>query len=262
VAWTEDPADALWREPLAAQIDRALAALALPPGARPAGADLVFVDVTVLGPVPGTAGDRLAARHGDLDVDLLVAHDHPALAYRDNLRLLASAPGLRVRVAGRLEPAARPALRALAAGLPPAAEGEPVLALPEDRAGRVDLGLDRLTRADLPAAAPGASGRPSGDDARTPLHHLERQVHRAVGGGRRILAARGTDAAAALRAEGLPTGAALVDALSAAAADRGRDAFGRLLPADADRFAATWLAAALYHRAATAELTRGAWAFA
>ncbi|MBP0448357.1 hypothetical protein J5Y04_02165 [Kitasatospora sp. RG8] len=164
-AWTAEPAAGLWAEPAATQVERALSAATVPYESRPAGSDLLFLDVTLLGAAPhGAAGPvRLLADCDGLVVALRAAHDHPGLAFRGNLALLATAPGLRLRVIGRLERAARPELRLLAvapAPLAPAPDGPgqaglhdqvglPSLALPADRAGRVNLGLERLQTADL-----------------------------------------------------------------------------------------------------------------
>lgn len=267
-AWTDEPLDHLWAPPPEAQVARALAA----DSAQAPGADLLFLDVTVL----GAGGDSLLARCGPLVVRLLAADDHPELAHWDNLRLLAAHPGLRLRVIGRLERAAEPRLRLLAAGLPAPLptgpdeggpeEGGDRLTLPPDRHGRVDLGLDRLHHADLPRRqAAGPVQRegvpPAGTEA--PLHLLRQRIERAVSGGRAAIALSGPEHSAAdtarLRRAGLATAADLVDALGAAATDRGRNAFGRLLPADADRFARAWLAAALYERAVSAALCAHAW---
>ncbi|CAM5658236.1 SWIM-type domain-containing protein OS=Streptomyces glaucescens OX=1907 GN=SGLAU_01055 PE=4 SV=1 [Streptomyces glaucescens] len=51
----------------------------------------------------------------------------------------------------------------------------------------------------------------------------------------------------------------MLDELHAAAADRARDAFGRLLPADMGRFARAWLAAAVYTEEVERGLCAGAW---
>ncbi|WP_243766257.1 hypothetical protein, partial [Streptomyces sp. GC420] len=136
--WDEEPLAALWAVPPARQAARALRAAQ---GAGD-GQDLLFLDITLRGAVHEAGGDCLLADcHGGdgppLRLRVTSAHDHPELAHRDNLRLLASATGLRMRVVGRLEPAAHPRLRLLAAELP---------------GGRYDMGLDRLQRADVPAA--------------------------------------------------------------------------------------------------------------
>ncbi|MFF2952345.1 hypothetical protein ACFVVU_13500 [Kitasatospora sp. NPDC057965] len=301
-AWTAEPLAGLWAEPPAAQVARALAAGAVPPEVRPAGSELLFLDVTLLGAVPyGPGGEpRLLAESDGVVLALRAAHDHPGLAYRGNLALLATAPGLRLRVIGRLERAARPELRLLAIGLPPtgpsatagsttagstaagfataadgdagtAYPGEPSLALPADRSGRVNLGLERLQTADLtlpPAdptgpASPTASGAPVGGEApTTPVHLLTRRVGQAVTGGRDALAlaSRVADGdRARLRSAGLATGAALLDGLLASAVDQPRDVFGRVVADDHGAFAAAWLAAAWYEEELASALCATAW---
>ncbi|MFE6363173.1 hypothetical protein ACFVP3_24645 [Streptomyces sp. NPDC057806] len=243
VAWDGDPLDRLWAVPVAEQALRALSE---------DGHDLLFLDVTLLGTVREAAGDCLLADCGGLTVRLAAAHDHPALPDRENLRLLAAAPGSRLRVVARLAPA--PHARALLLAT----------AHPTDPAARVDLGFDRLQRADLPAAtptepmtAPVAASAPD----EPPLHLLRRRVHQAASGGRRVLAFPGDSASDARRLGrlGLATAGDLLDALHAAAAERDRDAFGRLIPADAGRFARAWLGAAQYTAEVDRALCAAAW---
>lgn len=242
-AWTDDPLAALWAPPAAAQVGRAL-------HSQTPGADLLFLDVTILGPARETGGDCLLATCDDLTLRLTAAHDHPALAYRDNLRMLAALPGTSLRVIGRLLPDSRPSLRLLAA------------AHPSDPARRVDLGLDRLQRADLPSAAPPVAQAPTGRGADpAPLHLLRRRLEQAVAAGRPFLATPGSLAADAgqLRRSALPTAADLLAELQRTATRRARDPFGRLLPADPTDFARAWLGAALYTEAAETSLCAAAW---
>ncbi|MFB9733591.1 hypothetical protein ACFQE4_30780 [Streptomyces thermocoprophilus] len=241
-AWREEPSAGLWAEPVAEQVRRALN------GTH----DLLFLDVTLIGAVREAAGDCLLADCGGVPVRLTTAHDDPALPFRDNLRLLAAVPGTRLRVVARLMPAPLPRAALLAAEHP------------GDAAARVNLGLDRLQRADLPRPAPGPvphPAAPAGVFEEAPLHLLRRRVQQAVSGGRRVLSlARGDRGdGARLRAAGLATAADLLDALHAAAAVRARDAFGRLLPADTDRFARAWLAAAVYTDTVESALCAHAW---
>ncbi|WTW96906.1 hypothetical protein OG216_27665 [Streptomycetaceae bacterium NBC_01309] len=324
--WNAEPLAALWAEAPSAQVARVLRARELPADARRAGAELLFLDVEILGPIAASLasgrGDRVAARclRTGTPVQLLVADDHPALAYRDNLRLIASHRGLALRLIGRLEPGTEPAVRALAIAPAPRTDAPeaapvPVLTLAPAVKGRINLGLDRLQRADFTVARPSApagagsesadasadtSGDTSGDaadgtpaaapSARTehagpgdhsgvrpaappaatvappdvdeaPAYLVHRQVERAVAGGRPAVALAGTLArdTARLRHDGLTTGADLLEHLAASAADRGRDVFGRLLPADTDRLARAWLATAAYARAVDAALTAHAW---
>ncbi|MEU3462598.1 hypothetical protein ABZ721_21990 [Streptomyces sp. NPDC006733] len=252
-AWTEEPLGALWAVPAAEQVARALRARAPGADTPPAGADLLFLDVTLLGAARETGGDCLLAGCGELVVRLAAAHDHPALAHRDNLRMLAALPSARLRIIGRLVPAPQPRLHLLA------------IEHPTEPGRRVDLGLDRLQRADLPAEATGVpAGGPApggGPSEQAPLHLLHRRLGQAVAAGRRFLAVPGSLVADAqhLRRSALPTAADLLAALQQAATERARDPFGRLLPADTTHFARAWLGAALYAEAAENSLCAAAW---
>ena len=89
--WHEEPLAGLWRVPLGEQVHRAFEALALPVTDRRAGDDLVFLSVRIEGTGGGDAVDATAS--GGTPLTLRVADDSPALAYRDNLRLLGRATG-------------------------------------------------------------------------------------------------------------------------------------------------------------------------
>ncbi|CAL9649082.1 hypothetical protein [Streptomyces sp. enrichment culture] len=295
-SWHAEPLDRLWAVPAAEQVARALASdLDVPqahgtdsggdgggsgddgdePAARTGrdGQDLLFLDVTLIGTVREAAGECLLADCGGLTVRLAAAHDDPALPHRENLRLLAllaTAPGARLRVIARLTPAPVPRALLLATSLP------------ADPGTHADLGLDRLRRADLPTApTAGAPGEARGirpaptapivqpvqpvqpataaDEA--PVHLLRRRVHQAVSGGRRVLAFPGSreSEAARLRRCGLGTAGELLTALHATAAERARDPFGRLLPADTGRFTTAWLGAAVYAEEVDRALCAAAW---
>ncbi|MFE0450750.1 hypothetical protein ACFW2D_05570 [Streptomyces sp. NPDC058914] len=244
--WHGEPLERLWAVPVAEQVARALRSDV---GLQNEGHDLLFLDVTLTGTVRESTGESLLADCDGLALRLASAHDDPALPCRANLRLLAAARGSRLRIVARLVPGPLPRALLLAAGHP------------SDPTARVDLGLDRLQRADLPASTaprPGAVA-PVADEA--PLHLLRRRIHQAVSGGRRVLAfpGNGSGDSARLRRVGLSTAGDLLDELQAAAADRSRDAFGRLLPADTDRFARAWLAAALYTEEVERRLCAAAW---
>ncbi|MFD5797863.1 hypothetical protein ACFWIO_30925 [Streptomyces diastatochromogenes] len=235
--WREEPLDRLWAVPVADQVSRALGG----------GHDLLFLDVTLTGTVREAAGDCLLADCGGVPLRLTAAHDHPALPHRDNLRLLAAARGSRLRVVARLVPAPHPRAQLLATEHP---------TLPGTR---VDTGLDRLLHADLPASPAPPAAAPTPDEA--PVHLLRRRVHQAASGGRLVLSFPGNTAADVRRLSrhGLATAGDLVDELHAAAAERSRDVFGRLLPADTDRFARAWLAAARYTDEVDRSLCAAAW---
>ncbi|MEU0185572.1 hypothetical protein ABZ312_31050 [Streptomyces sp. NPDC006207] len=240
-AWTAEPLDRLWRVPVAEQAVRALTT----------GDGLLFLDVTLIGTVREAGGACLLAECDGLTLRLAAALDHPALPHRDNLRLLAGVPGTPLRIIARLDPAPHPRALLLATSHP------------ADPEARVDTGLDRLQRADLPAVQPPVPLPlpPSAAPDEAPVHLLLRRVHQAASGGRRVLALPTNSASDArrLRRAALPTAADLLQDLDRAAADRGRDPFGRLLPADTDRFALAWLAAAVYVDELSRALCAAAW---
>ncbi|MFF2162827.1 hypothetical protein ACFVWP_19215 [Streptomyces sp. NPDC058175] len=260
--WTAEPLAALWSVPVADQVARALAGGAAK-APRATGEDLLFLDATLTGVAREAGGDCLLAECDGLTVRLTAADDHPELAHRENLALLATAPGTRVRAVARLVPAGHPRAALLAVRLP---------------TGRHDLGLDRLQRQDvtptspLPEPAPG----PVRPTPSAPLHILRRRTEQVVVAGRRALTHAAparphttaphttaphttTPDTALLRRAGLSTAAELLDALRGSAAERGRDGFGRLVSADTDAFARAWLATARYLDEASTALCREAW---
>ncbi|MCX5602231.1 hypothetical protein OOK29_29140 [Streptomyces phaeochromogenes] len=237
-AWRDDPLAGLWELPVTDQVSRALTG----------GDGLLFLDVTLIGTVREAAGDCLLADCDGLTLRLAAAHDHPALPYRDNLRLLSAAPGTRLRVVARLAPSPLPRALLLASDHP------------RDPGAHLDLGLDRLQHADLPAPAMAPAGSsPAPDEA--PLHLLRRRVHQAASAGRRVLAFPGDSATDSRRLGryGLACAGDLLDELRSAAADRSRDVFGRLVPADINRFARAWVAAAHYTEEVDRSLCAAAW---
>ncbi|MEU9092135.1 hypothetical protein [Streptomyces sp. NPDC048428] len=251
-AWTELPLAALWETPPSEQAARALRSTSRYSDPDGGGSDLLFLDVELIGTVRESSGICLLARcEGGIPVRLTVADDDPALAHRDNLMLLATAPGARLRIIGRLVPSLHPRLTLLACTHP---TGE----------GTIDLGLDRLRRADLPdpgAPVHPAPPQPGGSGEHSPLYLLERRVEQTVPAGRAALGMLGdvTAEVRRIRRAGLPTAAGLLSALCASAAQRERDLFGRLLPADTDGFATYWLTAARYTAAVAESLCAAAW---
>ncbi|WP_404870444.1 hypothetical protein ACI1MP_34740 [Kitasatospora griseola] len=260
--WDEEPVARLWAEPVPAQVERALAAGRIPHEQRPAGSDLLFLDVTVLGPgtVPGSTAPQLLAECVGSTVALLPAQDHPRLAFAANLAALASVPGLPLRVVGRLERATHPRLRLLAAA--PAPGPGPVLNLPPEYRDRINLGLERLQHADLPPDRPETLPSAAAFAPQPPFHLLTRPLEQAVTGGRRALTGRADRAAVEarrLRSAGLATAAQLLTAVHMAAADQERDVFGRLHTTDHLAFATAWLAAARYQEEVATALCAAAW---
>lgn len=272
--WTAGPLAALFARPLAEAVAERLAGS---PGAdpergeqalrEPIGCDVVLV---------GAAGDQLLARElgpaGQPVVDgplvrLAPANGHPDLAHTANFRQLASRPGLRLRVIGRLDADRAATLRPLAVG--PVPDAEATLRLPTDWQGHADLGYDRLQGAHFPPpdalpAPAGLDGVPVDPLAEAPLWRLRRLVEVAVSGGRRAVAEPARDGdrgggRAALRRSGFQAAADLAAALTAEADRRTRDVFGRIDEPDPDRYARAWFAAAVYLSATERALVRATW---
>ncbi len=247
VSWYDEPVAALWDRPLARQLHDVLAWWEEPEGVRAAGGDLLFLDGTL---VPADGGAAVAVDDGPL-VRLHAADERLELPYAGNLRLLAGAGGLRVRLIARLEPERPGSVAALAVCWRDR----------EDRPVRVDLGLRSLSRSALPEVPPGQLPvRPGIPAPPVELDLLYRVVTRTVEGGRAITAAAADDRLAVrLRAVGLVTGASCVAELTAAAADRRQDALGRLRAGGTDVLARGWLATALYATAASRSLLASGW---
>jgi hypothetical protein len=250
-AWTEDPPAALWRVPLADQLDRAFGAADLPDGLRPAGAGLLFLSGRVLG--RADPGLRLRIE-GDVEVRLVGVG--PVAS--DNLALLAELVGTDLLAVAKVRTDATATATAVAVTPDPAATR-----LPSAWAGRVDVGVDRLQRSHLVTSG-GARPPvpvPSRDSAvEPPSQLLAHWVHRVVLGGRSMAAvASAEDDLRALHRIGMTGTAAVLADLAATARSRHRDTFGRLIDPDNEAFSRAWLRAGLYLRAFRRHTARLSW---
>jgi hypothetical protein len=291
-SWAEPPIAGLWAAPLAEQVQRAFAALAVAAPDRPAGGDLLFIAGRLLGPAPG--GVVLLTDEG-VAFTLTAPSDHARFAYRANLWRLARAVGVTVRVVGRPDPTRRQHVHLLALATTELATTELAtteldtteldttelatmelatteLELPDAWLGRVDLGFDRLTDRHLPAWAEAKTGAPPTEPPSTEppptappmaagdlaLYLVRRHVERVVAGGRPVQALAAADEYRLADAR-LATGAALLRNLTAAARNRPRDPFGGPVGSDVTGFADAWLALAVYERAASWAMSEAAW---
>ncbi|MBK3566242.1 SWIM zinc finger family protein [Streptomyces sp. MBT62] len=281
-SWNSGPLAALFARPLAEAVAARLgnAPMSDPEGAERTAGELVGCDLVIVGVVEQQVlAQELTSGRADSDrllIRLLPSNGHPDLAHTANLRRLASRPGLRLRVVGRLDPDRAATLRPLAVGpIPDETDGTTpdastaTLRLPAEWQGHADLGYDRIEGSHLPPAdALPETARllcvPSDPVAEAPLWRLRRLVEVAVSGGRRAAAepARDGDRAGvvvALRRAGFRTAADLSHSLAAEADRRGRDVFGRTEEADPDGYARAWLAAAVYLAGTERALVRATW---
>lgn len=268
--WSAGPVAGLLARPLA---DVAAQRLTITPSADEAQAEAtrepMACDVEVL----AGQGDHLLVLEltSGTPIRLVPADAHPDLAHTVNLRQLASRPGLRVRLVGRLDPDRPATMRPLAAGPVPGAE--PTLRLPENWLDHADLGYDRIQGSHLPPLSecpPPESIQvvtPLDPMTDSPLWRYRHLVELAVSGGRRAVAefARRTARPSAgqtfapMRAAGLQAAADLATRLADEADRRDRDVFGRLTAPDPDAYAKSWLAASAHLAATERALVLASW---
>ncbi|MFU8803527.1 MAG: SWIM zinc finger family protein, partial [Bradymonadaceae bacterium] len=258
--WSGEEVRALWDAPLTEQLDRAWTALCTSVPERPAGSDLLFIRGQVL----GADGDALvlAAQPGGGEqttpVRIVAPLIHETLHYRDNLRVLARAPGLSLSLVGRV---IFDAPREVA-GLAVSSED---MSLPESWQGRCNLGLDRLQTGYLSKTEehPTLVAGFAGSSATDPLDALRRRTDRLIYGGRMTLRAQVRDAieqeAALLERRMMRHGARVLRGLADAGAVQGRAWTGERQILDPNALGRAWLTATLFEEAARRMITRSQW---
>jgi hypothetical protein len=230
--WHADLVEERFRRPLAEQWDNVYAQAALPAEARPAGWDLVFLQ----GAVVGAAGAELILHliHDNGFIRLAIDNDSPLLYFRENLRMLSHAPGLRLRVIARLnlqEPGIVGPLAIAPEEGNARTDNEPRLELPSSLAGRICLGLDEIQSKFLIHARAsavvlrGEEGLHGQSVPAQPLDALRRRWIATMLSGLGSQRASGTTSLtaemAALHRSGFVTAAALLDALAGSHAGTG-----------------------------------------
>ena len=251
-----------FRRPLPDQWSAIAAQAAVPVDARPAGWNFVFIE----GAVAGAFGPELLFRtfRDSQPIRLAIENESETLFFRENLRMLSHAPGLRLQVIGRVnqqEPrvvfalaaAGAPAAAAAAGTAAPVANAEPVparddrprLEIPDALAGRLCLGFDEIHRRYLvnAGAAPAVlSAERMPAEVDDPLAAFRRRWVATLLSGRGAQVSRSSTLAsetAHLTRLGFVTAAALLDALHRSPTD-GADAATDCLD--------TFLATAIYLR--------------
>jgi hypothetical protein len=250
--WQVEAIQERFRRPLLDQWNAVYALTSLPAAARPAGWDFVFLEGTVLGAV---GPELLFEPIKDAQpIHLAIENDSESLYFRENLRMLSQAPGLRLQVIARVNLQESRVVSPLAvAQLEGDAKNddEPRLEIPQSFAGRICLGFDEIQRHFLTNAQPAAvvtGGQFLQHEKENLLSALRRRWIATMLSGFVFQRAGNTNMlkaeTAALRRSGFATGAALLDTLSSELSERG--------PSGSD----TFLAAAIYLRSCSYELAR------
>jgi hypothetical protein len=249
--WQVEAIQKRFRRPLLHQWNAVYEQADLPAEARPAGWDFVFLGGTVLGAV----GPELLFESNGVaqPIRLAIENESETLYFRENLRMLSHAPGLRLQVIARVN-LQEPRIVSPLAVAP--VEGdtkndEPRLEIPPSFGGRICLGFDEIQRPFLRNAQISAvvlSAQSLQHEMENSLNVLRRRWIAAMLSGLVSQRARNTNMltaeTATLNRTGFTTGAALLDALSSAPSDSG--------PSSID----TFLAAAIYLRKCSYELGR------
>jgi hypothetical protein len=249
-SWRTEAIQERFRRPLLDQWNALYTQAAQPADARSAGWDLIFVTGTVVGAV----GPELLFRP-ELDnqpIRLAIENESESLYFRENLRMLSHAPGLRLEVIARVnlqEPRIVSPLAVAGLEREDQTTDEPRLEIPQSFAGRLCLGFDEIQRHFLINAQTSPvvlSALDLQHETENPLSPLRRRwiatmlsglVSRRTGNTRML-----TTETTAISRAGFATGAALLDALASPALDTG--------PSGID----TFLAAAIYLRTCHYEL--------
>ena len=255
--WQVEAIQERFRRPLPDQWNAVYAQTTVPADARPAGWDFVFLEGRVL----GAAGPELVFQpDGDTQpIGLAIENESESLYFRENLRMLSHAPGLRMQVIGRVnlhEPRIVSPLAVAPVEGDTRNDNEPSLEIPRSLAGRICLGFDEIQRhfiAHARASAVALNDQGLRHEHENPLSALRRRWIAAMLSG---LVSQRASRTNLLRAElaslnrvGFTTGAALLDALSN---ERSESAASDIRPSGID----TFLAAAVYLRTCRYELGR------
>jgi hypothetical protein len=220
--WQAEAIQARFRRPLLEQLQAVYEKASLPADARPAGWDFVFLVGAVIGAMgPELLFHLIAENH---PIRLAIENESESLYFRENLRMLSHAPGLRLQVIARMnlqEPSIVNPLAAAQTEADPPQQNEPRLELPKSLAGRLCLGFDELQRNYLPNSKDSPvvlSAQNLPTDKVDPLASLQRRWIAGMLSGSlsQRQSNRNTVAAevANLNRDGFATGAALLDALS------------------------------------------------
>lgn len=248
--WEAPPIAAAFAAPFQQQIERCFEQQTIPASERPAGSDFLFVRGTVLGCTDQEL--LLQQTPGNQLLRLAITIDTDALPFRDNLTLLARAPGLKIKCLGRMNFLSPGEIKLIS--ITPDQPDEPnqnapVLQLPTAMPFHADLGLDELQRVQFSTAERHPVDIPIQNDADVPIDDLLSRWLRAIALGGRHAVPSGTVTsavrdAATLQRQLRPTAAGLLHSLTQAAISTQTDVLGIRFPPNAAPLGQYWLAAA------------------
>ncbi|HNH82456.1 MAG TPA: hypothetical protein PL157_08770 [Acidobacteriota bacterium] len=280
-SWGDPTVRALWDVPLRLQLERAFhTTLSTSREAAAVGSDTLFFQ----GKLIGADKDALfisviePADPHPLVVRGVMASDHSALVFRDNLKLLAQSVGLTACFIGRFLPEQPKTVALLAAGNFENQPPGPVDLSPETPAGfrfptawmaHCNLGLDRLQGSYLPppddaaVVMAGLFGQNFQMKDENPLLQLQRRLERMVLGGKATLTPEMLTTidreTALLERRLLPTAAILLHNLAQTVCSTGRTISGGHRTVSPTALAEAWIAAMTYTQSALNAWYRGLW---
>lgn len=262
--WDAAPILAAFARSYEEQVDGAFAARRLPEAERPAGADLLFLEVTVL----GCAGADLIVRtHCARVLRLGIQIDTDGVSFRENIVMLSRAPGLRIRCVVRIDFQRAGCGLLLSVGPPTDVSEGPQLRFEEAVCFHADFGLDVIERGQLTTAErspvtidPEAAGVVEYQDQEDVL---TRWLQAIVLGGRHAVPTGAVDVAVQdagrLNRQLRPTAAAVLCRLVESAVATQTDILGVRFPVDDASLAENWLAAAIVRRATVEAVQQDDW---
>jgi hypothetical protein len=220
--WQAEPIQERFRRPLPEQWNAVVASAALPLDARPAGWDFVFIAGKVLGIL---GSELLFQTAGSIRfVRLAIANESETLYFRENLRMLGYAPGLRLQIIARVnlqEPAQVSPLAVAPVEENPENANEPRIEIPKPLSGRVCLGFDEIQRHWLIHAQPSPvvlNAQNTQVERDDPLASLRRRWIASMLSGNATQRSINTNTlaleTATLQRSGFATGAAILDSLT------------------------------------------------
>ncbi|MCR9197589.1 MAG: hypothetical protein NXI04_02995 [Planctomycetaceae bacterium] len=261
--WEAPPIRAAFARPREDQIEAAFAAQRLPEVERPAGSDLLFLEVEVLG---CAESDLIVSTADGRVLRLGISIDRDGVSFRENVSMLARAPGLRVRCVVRMNFSQAGCASLLAIG-PPAETGEgPQLRFLDSLLFHADVGLDLVERGCLTSAERSPVSIDAVADQSDDVGHddiLARWLQAIVLGGRHAVPTGAVDGAvqdaARLNRQLRPTAAAVLCRLVESAVATQTDLLGVRFPADGASLTQNWLAAAAVRRATVDAVQQHDW---